>query len=556
MSCEIPAEVLRYIEQVEADTPRACPEQHALATYVRRVFAEEDLRVDLRQLEKYLGLARYFPFDRLFPWQKFLIALWDCTYRADGLPRWKTVLCMVGRGAGKDGLIAFDAMCSLSPYNPVDHYNVDICANNEEQAVTPVKDLAEALETPRNEAKLKKYYYHTKELVQGRKNKGVLKGRTNNPKGRDGMRSGKVIFNEVHQYENYDNIKVFITGQGKVAQPRVGYFTSNGEVSDGPLDDLLARARRILFEGEADRGFLPFVCCLPELEMVHDPENWHMANPSLYYLPHLMQETADEYNDWLEHPEQNGDFINKRMGLRRGAKEILVTDYANVKATNRALPDLRGWSCTVGLDYAELSDWASANLHFRRGEERYDINHSWLCIKSRTLHRVRVPWKAWAESGHVTVVDDVSIHPDLLAEWIQRKMLEHNVAMLAMDHHRWTLVSESLKKIGFDANDKSRVKLVRPSDIMQVEPVIQECFNRQLFAWGDCPPLRWAVNNTKRVRSSKKLGVDTGNFIYAKIEAKSRKTDPFMALAASMTVEPVLGSGQPIAEKPLPAIIW
>ena len=31
MSCEIPAEVLRYIELVEADTPRACPEQHARA---------------------------------------------------------------------------------------------------------------------------------------------------------------------------------------------------------------------------------------------------------------------------------------------------------------------------------------------------------------------------------------------------------------------------------------------------------------------------------------------------------------------------------------------
>ena len=45
-----------------------------------------------------------------------------------------------------------------------------------------------------------------------------MKGHTNNPKGRDGLRSGKVIFNEVHQYENYDNIKVFTTGQGKVAQ--------------------------------------------------------------------------------------------------------------------------------------------------------------------------------------------------------------------------------------------------------------------------------------------------------------------------------------------------
>lgn len=550
MSCEIPREVLNYIELVEANTPMACREQHALAKHIRNCFETENIYVDTEQLKKYLGLVRYFPFDRLFPWEEFLLCLWNCTYKENGAPRWKTLLCMVGRGAGKDGFIAFDAACSISPYNPVSHYNVDICANNEEQAITPVKDLAEVLESPKFETKLNKHYYHTKEIIQGRKNKGVMKGRTNNPKGRDGMRSGKVVFNEVHAFENYDNIKVFVTGQGKVAQPRVGIFTSNGEVSDGPLDDYLARGRRILFDGEPDNGFLPFICCLESKEQVHNPNNWYMANPSLYYMPHLRQEIEDEYNDWKDHPEQNGDFITKRMGIRAGLKEISVTDYANVKATNKEQPDMHGWSCVVGLDYAELSDWAAVNLHFRNGEKRFDINHAWICAQSKTLSRVKAPWKDWAKNGHVTVVDDVSIHPDLLAEYIKKAAIRYNIKMLAMDHFRWTLVSESMRKIGFDANDKSRVKLVRPSDIMMTDPIVQECFNRGLFYWGDNPCLRWAVNNTKRVRSSKKMGVDTGNFIYAKIEAKSRKTDPFMALVASMTCEKELGSGVP-AEIPV-----
>ena len=554
MSCEIPEEVERYLVSVETDQPRACPEQHAMAAYVRRVFAEDDIRVDLDQLHHYLGLVKYFPYERLFPWEEFLLALWDCTYRSDGAPRWKTSLCMVGRGAGKDGFIAFDSACSISPYNPVKHYNVDICANNEEQAVTPVKDLAEVLESPRYEAKLSRHYYHTKELIQGRRNKGVMKGRTNNPKGRDGMRSGKVIFNEVHAFENYDNIKVFITGQGKVAQPRVGIFTSNGTVNDGPLDDYLARGRRILFEGEADNGFLPFICCLHERDQVHDPANWYMANPSLAFRPHLLQEIGDEYRDWLERPEQNGDFLTKRMGLREGFTEVSVTDYEKVRATNRPLPELDGWSCTVGLDYAELSDWASINLHFRRGADRFDINRAWICAQSKTLPRVKAPWQEWARRGLLTVVEDVSISPDLLAAYILEVGRRYNIRMLAMDHYRWTLVSESMRKIGFDAQDKSRVKLVRPSDIMQVEPVIQECFDRGLFTWGDNPPLRWAVNNTKRVRSAKRMGSDTGNYYYAKIEGKSRKTDPWMALVASMVAEPVLGDGMPIQTPPVGAV--
>lgn len=544
MSCNIPPEILEYIEQVENNAPRACKEQHALVALIRRVFATEDIYVDTERMRKYFGIARYFPYDRLFPWQTFALGLWLCTYRRDGSPRFKTLFAMVGRGAGKDGVIAISSAALISPYNPVPHYNVDICANNEEQAVTPVKDIVEALENPKWEAKLSRFYYHTKEVLQGHKNLGEVKGRTNNPKGRDGMRSGAVIFNEVHQYQNYDNIKVFITGQGKVAEPRVGFFTSNGDVSDGPLDDYLARGRRILFEGEPDEGFLPFICCLNAKDEVHDPENWCMANPSLPYLPHLMQEIHDEYRDWKERPEQNGDFITKRMGIRDGAKEISVTDYENVRATNRPLPDMAGWSCTVGIDYAELDDWAAVDLHFRKGDQRYDINHAWICANSKTLTRVKAPWRTWCENGDCTYVDDVSISPYLLTDFIREAGRKYTVKKVALDHFRYTMMAEALQSIGFDAKDKNRVKLVRPSDIMQVDPVIQDCFNRNLFTWGDVPHLRWAVNNTKRVRSSRSQGVDTGNFIYAKIEGKSRKTDPFMALAAAMTVESDLGTGQ------------
>ena len=556
MTSKINPHILTYIELVESGAFRFCPEQIALVAHVRKCFATEDIYTDDARLEKYLGLVKYFPYARLFPWEEFLVALWDCTYWRDTKrPRWKTVYCEVGRGAGKDGFIAFDGMCSIGPHNPVLHYNVDVCANNEEQATRPQLDLVAVLETPAWEVKLNKHFYHTKQIVQGRKNKGVMKGHTNNPKGRDGLRSGKIVFNEVHQYENYDNIKVFTTGLGKVADARIGFFTSNGDISDGPLDDYRARGRRILFEGEPDNGFLPFICCIQNKDQVHDKANWTMANPSLPYLPNLQAEIEEEYIEWCEHPEQNGDFLTKRMGLRSGAKEISVTDYENVKRTNKPLPDLTGWTCTVGIDYAELNDWAGVNIHFRRDEERYDINHAWMCLKSKDLSRIKIPWRDWANNEQITIVDDVSIHPDLLTDYILQASRQYNIKKLALDHYRYTLIAESLNKIGFDAYERKNVKLIRPSDIMQVDPVIQECFNRDLFSWGDVPPLRWAVNNTKRVRSSRKEGSDTGNFYYAKIEAKSRKTDPFMALVASMVIEPELGDGLPLELPTVPVFI-
>lgn len=531
-----------------------CEEQKAMAALVRRCFETEDIYVDEKQLADYMRLEKYFPFQ-LFPWERFLTAIWDCTYWSDtGLPRWPTVFALLGRGAGKDGFISFSSLCSVSPFCESPRYDVDICANLEEQATRPLLDLVDVLESPGQVKKLKKHFYHTKEVVKGLKNRGSIRGRTNNPKSRDGMRTGKAIFNEIHQYQDYSNITVFRTGQGKVPHPRIGYFSSNGNISDGPLDDLITRSHRILFENEPDKGFFPFICCLKNKDQVKDPDNWYMANPSLQYSASLLQETQVEYEDWVDNPEQNPDFLTKRMGLRSQAAEIAVTDYDNVLATNKPLPDMFGWTCVAGVDYAELNDWAAVNLHFRRGEERFDINHAWVCTHSKTLHRVKAPWKDWAEKGDIDVVDEVTIHPDLLSNWIRQAAQRYYITGLAMDNFRWTLVSDSFRKLGFDPEENKNVKLVRPSDIMKVEPVIQDCFNRHLFNWGNVPHLRWAVNNTKRVRSSRSQGADTGNFFYAKIEAKSRKTDPFMALVASMTIEPLLGVGNITLEAPPAAI--
>ena len=243
---ELPREVLDYVELVESDEPRSCKDQLALAAYVRRTFRTEEIYIDTERLEKDLSLQRYFPFD-LFPWQRFLVALWLCTFAPDGFPRWDTLLDMQSRGSGKDGFIAYCAMCLTSPYNPVPFYDVDICGNDEVQAVRPMKDLIRVLEKRGQAAKLNRYYHHTKETVDGLRNGGAVHGWANNAKNRDGLRSGVVIFNEVHQYVSYDNVSVFTSGLGKTPEPRTGIFTSNGKVSDGPLDSWLQQRNAVAF---------------------------------------------------------------------------------------------------------------------------------------------------------------------------------------------------------------------------------------------------------------------------------------------------------------------
>ena len=271
-----------FMEAVESEKIRASREVKALVSHVRSCFKNEDIYTDSEQLTKYIGIAKYFPFEKLFPWQIFVVGLHDCTYwRVSKTPRWPDLFCMLGRGAGKDGTIAWESACLVSPYNGIRAYDVDICANNEDQALRPVKDVVEALETPEHTKKLKKFYYWTSEKVVGTETKSTILGRTNNPSGKDGMRSGMVVFNEIHQYQDYKNIEVFTTGLGKKPHPRRSYYTTQGDIREGPLDDMLGTATDILFDDLPDNGMLPFICRLDNKEEVYDEKNWEKANPSL-----------------------------------------------------------------------------------------------------------------------------------------------------------------------------------------------------------------------------------------------------------------------------------
>ena len=541
MPYKIPAAIEEYMLQVESGAIESCKEQKLLCKHVRKAFAEEDIFVNEEQLGNYLGQAKYFPYDDIFTWEKFCLGLHCCTYWADGLPRWPDLFMLIGRGAGKDGYIAFESWCLVSPYNGIRAYDIDICANSELQAKAPFVDIWNVLEDPKHTAKLKKHFYWNREDITNLKTKAIIKYRTNNPKGKDGLRSGMVVFNEIHQYEDFGNINVFTTGLGKKRHPRRLYATTDGKVRDGPLDQYKERSIAILEGGMPDNGWLPFICRLDSKEEIHNPEMWEKANPSLPYLPALREEIAKEYEEWKESPAQCTDFPTKRMNSPDGNADVQVTEWENIKATNRPTEIKHGMRCVVGIDYASISDFASVEAVFRIGQNRHRIGHSWLCLKSKDIPRMKCPWREWEKAGLLTVVDDVEINPDLITAWIEEFAKSYHIAKLALDNYRYALISASLRKIGFDAKEAKNVFLLHKTDQMKVSPIIESCFNKKLFVFGDDPVLRWATNNTKMIRNG--INKDTGNMSYGKIEPKSRKTDPFMALVAAMCIEGELGDG-------------
>lgn len=533
MNCKV---IDEYIDLVKSGKYRVCREQIQLIKFVENVFENEEIYVDEEQLEKYLALQKYFPYQ-LFEWEKFCFALHNCTYSAPGVLRFPDLVLIVGRGTGKNGYLGFEDFALLTPINGIKNYDIDICATSEDQATITFNDIYNVLED--NKAKMQKHFKWTKTRIVNIKTNSVLRYRTSNSDTKDGGRPGKVDFDEKHAYENYKLIDVFVTGLGKKPLPRTTTTTTMGYVRDGPLDQEFARGLEVLNGDAPDNGTLYFICRLNDEKEVHDEQNWYKANPSLQYFPNLLRELRKEYEKWKIDPNNNSSFMTKRMNLPQGTEANPVTSWDNIKATNRPLPDLEGKPCVFGIDYTKTTDFLGIGLMFLINGEIVWKPFSWYCSQSADLGRIKFPY---AQQPDLQRVDGAEIPPEIVADWLREQKEHYNIVGGALDNYRYTLLKEPLMQLGFECDRKGRnnLKLVRPSDKMLVAPLIASDFANHRIVWGDSALMRWYTNNTSAIEDK------NGNIIYGKIEPKSRKTDGFMAFVSAYTQLDLLKQNQPM----------
>ena len=524
--------IQEYIDLVRSREFPVCNEQIQLIGLVERVLDEDGVYIDTEQLEKYLSYQKYFPYN-LFPWEKFLFALHNCTYAADGVPRFSHLVIYGGRGLGKNGYLAFENFCLLTGTNPVKNYNIYDYANSEDQAKRSWNDVHDVMTAEKNKAKLSRFFTWDSECIKNIKTGSEYWYMANNAKTGDSYRPGKVNHDEVHQIVDTSVLTTGITGLGKVDQPRRTTCTTDGDVRGGYLDDLLERCRRILDGDIPDNGTLPFICRVESEDEITDPAMWYKANPSLQYRPTLMWEMKQELAEYLENPILHSAFRTKRMNFPAQEKEGGIASWEQILATNQPIDEslLKNRPCIAAVDYAKTNDFVSAGLLYYIGGKYYWITHTWVCSRSADLPRIKVPLRVWEKAGFLTFVDAPEIPPELPAVWIANEAARRGSLILkfSIDSYRFAWLRRALESVNITADKKTgKVVLIRPSNEMLISPIITSGFVNSSFVWGDNPLMRWAAQNSKLVISN------AGNITYGKIEPKSRKTDPFKSFIAGM----------------------
>lgn len=497
------------------------------------ILTDDTLYFDDKKIEDCIAFANkwFFEFNQ---WECFLTSLIFLYHKKNNRRVIRKFIIVVARGAGKNGFVSAVSAFLLSSLHGVHNYHGSIIANSEEQAMTSVTEIKDVIDS---HEQLKNEFYATNSKIQSKSTNSALKYRTSNGSTKDGLRDGFVIFDEIHQYPDNRNVKVHISGLGKVKDSRVFEIGSKGYVREGYFDKEMEKVDLVL-DGKASYSALfPFICELDDLTEMNDPENWELANPSFAmpmneYSKDVYQENLDDFHDLEIDPSGYDEFVIKRMNYELEDVETSVAPYEQVKETNQEIPydKLEGRESMGSVDFASMRDFCAAGLMFKMSGKYYHIQHQWArkqfvdkyygfsrAPENRPSNAAPIP--KWNKDGLITIVDTPTIDPQIIVEWFVEMRDKYLIDTIWIDNFRADLLRRFFEEADFE------VEVIRNPTAADglLAPRIEDGFANQKFVWGDNPLLRW---NTQNVL----VTVDrAGNKKYGKKEERRRKTDGFKA---------------------------
>ena len=508
-----------WMLKVERGKVHSCREQKALMPFLRTILDSEEIEIKSKEIYDAVNLMEKYFFE-LIDFQKFITALIvGVFYKETQLLVFNQIFIMMGRGSGKNGFVSALSFYFMSDKHNIKQYHVDIVATSEEQAQTSFFDVYDIIDENK---RIQKLFHYTKEKITFNKTKSTLKFRTSNAKTKDGGRPGCVIFDEIHQYGNYDNIKVFTGGLGKKPRPRRIYITTDGELREAVLDNFKDRAKRILSGEIPHGGFLPIIFKMDSIQEVGKPNLWDKAIPRIEYDLDLKTQIATEYEEMLEDAGMKEAFITKRMNIPYASEDKVAVSWEEILDTkNHEWPDLEGSPCIGTLDYADLKDFASCGLYLKYNGKRFFKQHTFIHYKSLEFTRYNIDINEAVKNGWATIVKDTPIiTPGVIAKWFMEQSSTYSIKKVVGDRFRITAIQEAFEEAGIPFEGLFFGSISQN----KIHPIVTRMFAERSIALEDDKLMRWYINNTGVKKDGK------GNYTYFKIDPKKRKTDGFFSL--------------------------
>ena len=459
----------------------------------------------------------------LMLWQKaFIEAVYSFKMSDTTLRRFKKVLLLIARKNTKSESCSALGLCEFFLGNAGSDI---VCSSNDDSQASIIYD---AIDTMR--------LLIDPEQLDSKRNQRFILNRANNSKifklsdrtrNKEGRNIDVAFLDESHEMQNNVIAKSVEQSQSLKDEPLFINLTTEGFVVDGYLDDELKKARAIIAgedDGIAAERTLPWLYSQDsEAEVWQNRASWVKSNPSLGIVKKWSY--LDEQVDIAKNSKADRIFVLcKDFNVKQNAAQswLNIEDY-DYKAVYD-LEDFRGAVCLGAVDLSETTDLTCAKILLMRAGDNVKYIHTRYFIPESKLEdsddrNAGAKYKAWAESGLITITEGNDIDLSVVADWFYNLYKEYGIKLYKcgydqkfakdflnrMELYGWTKASGEMVMILQNAQTLSNAIKLLEADLM-----------RQLVNYNDNEVDKWCFKN-----SCLKVN-DLGQCLIVKSEAAKR----------------------------------
>lgn len=372
----------------------------------------------------------------LMPWMEYEIVRPLFGYkREDGRRLYRTMWLEVPRKNAKTtlaaGLAIYGLIADREPGAQVyigarDRPQARLCFDLARKIIEASPHIASRCQTHRS-------------YIQTKKNGNVLRALSGDAPGQHGLNAHFAILDEVHVHRSRDLWDVLSSSVGARRQPLIIGITTAGVYDPHSIAwEQHSYAIKVASGEIEDPSYLAVIYNAGDDDAPwDDPESWRKANPS---LGRTIGETflEEEARRAKVSPARQTSF--KQLYLNSWTREVqrwidmAAWDACGAERIDR--DKLKGRDCYVGLDLSSTTDVSAAVAAFQEEDGSFTIvPHFWLpeADLAERERRDRLPYRQWANEGHLTLTPGNVIDYAWIKDWLKRFADEHRIVELAYD---------------------------------------------------------------------------------------------------------------------------
>ncbi|WBY48562.1 terminase large subunit [Latilactobacillus curvatus] len=454
----------------------------------------------------------------LQPWQHFIIgSMCGWVHRDSGIRRFREGVIFVGRKNGKTTLESglADYMAGFDDERGA---NVYFLANSQAQARKLYDESKAMIEVS---PYLSKRFVTTRSEIRFPKNHCTIVPMSAEKNNKDGENLHFTVFDEIHEYKDYQLISVMKRSRGARRQPLIIYISTAGTVLDGPLMDFVDNGKECLsdYDAHLDERTFYYLAKLDSIEEADDPELWVKANPNICMMS--MVDMITDYKKDKKTPAEFADWITKQFNIFSSTDELSFVTLDTINKNNGEvdLESLEGMECIGGYDLSETEDFTAAGLEFKLEDGRvFWLMKSWVPQARFDIDKNPERLREWEQAGYLEIIPGDYVNYEYVYNWFVEQAKHYKISQINYDKAKALFLNQALIDYGFKTEITRQGFTTLGGPMQNVKELLLDgrvvTNNNKMF--------RWYLNNVKLVTDR------LNNWMPTK-QGRNRKIDGFAA---------------------------